>query len=58
MRQIAVCFVMLAAVACGPARDRPKGGGGDGSGSNSCGGGMCSSDLHNVLDCDGNVVTT
>ena len=57
MRLIVVWFVMLAA-ACGPSRDRPHGGGGDGSGTDSCGGGMCSSDLHNVLDCAGNVVTT
>ena len=44
MRLIVVWFVMLAA-ACGPSRDRPHGGGGDGSGTDSCGGGMCSSDL-------------
>ena len=51
------CAFVLAA--CGPSRDRPgnNGGGDGGHGSNQLGTG-CSSDLHNVLDDNGNVVAT
>jgi hypothetical protein len=51
-------LAMVVLVACGPSRSRPPGNGGGDGGSNSCGGSMCSADLHSILDCDGNVVTT
>src|SRR6476469_7507605 len=53
----AVCLL----IACGPARNRP-GGNGDGGGSGIDAsnelGVACSSDLHDVLDANGNVVAT
>src|SRR5689334_14762844 len=56
------CLVLLVAAACGPARHRPGDDDdttGDGSnGSNHQLGTSCSSDLHDVLDDQGNVVAT
>jgi hypothetical protein len=53
--------VALCVVGCGPDRGRGRGPSGDG-GSHNGDSGMCgppcSSDLHSVLDCNGNVVTT
>jgi len=47
-------------VACGPARDRPGSGGDGGKGQDASNelGTACSSDLHDVLDDNGNVVAT
>jgi hypothetical protein len=51
-------LVVLAA--CGPSRSRPDSGGGSNSdsGSNSCNATMCSADLHSILDCNGNIVSS
>lgn len=60
-RFVALLFVL---VACGPAsrRNDDGGNGGDGGGSNGDGGNQlgtsCSSDLHSVLDDNGNIVAT
>jgi hypothetical protein len=53
-----VSAVLLVLAACGPAQrngtgDDGSGGGGDGS---SCAQNLCSPDLHDVVDCNGNVV--
>ena len=58
MRSVVFALVVLAA--CGPSRSRPdSGGGGHGDGSNnSCNASMCSADLHNILDCNGNIVSS
>ena len=59
-RWLAWYSLSLLLVACGSARDRP-GGGGDGSNGTDAAnqlGTSCSSDLHDVLDDNGNVVAT
>ncbi len=50
-------FLVALLVACGPA-SRGGGGGGGGNGDGGLVGAACSSDLHNVLDGNGNVVGT
>ncbi len=51
-----ILFILVLA-ACGPSARRPDGGGnGDGGGSGCPT--QCSSDLHSVLDCNNNVITT
>src|SRR4051812_37870204 len=61
MRGLALCALILV-VACGPARRGDDFGDDDGSGSGSNHGSnagtSCSSDLHDVLDANGNVVAT
>ncbi len=55
MRTLGTTTLLLALFACGPS---PRGSGDD-AGSGSCTGAqMCSADLHSVVDCNGNVVTT
>ena len=58
MRSLIMMFFVLAA--CGPSRHRPDAGGGsNGESGNSCSASdQCSADLHSVLDCNGNVVST
>jgi hypothetical protein len=61
MRIIRFAAVSILLWACGPARERPRGGG-DGSGSGQIDaanqlGVACSSDLHSVLDASGNIVS-
>ncbi len=62
MKRVAAGLVLLFACACG-SRKTINDDGGDGGdpfaeGGTGCPGLHCSSDLHSVVDCDGNVVTT
>ncbi|HEY1557352.1 MAG TPA: IgGFc-binding protein [Kofleriaceae bacterium] len=59
-RYLLVCLANFI-LACGPGSRGSGGGGGGGDGGNGDGGGSgaaCSSDLHNVLDMNGNVIQT
>ena len=51
----ALIAILLIAAACGPDRRGDNGNGDDGGGS-SCSRDLCSADLHDVVDCNGNVI--
>ena len=51
----ALTAILLIAAACGPDRRGDNGNGDDGGGS-SCARDLCSADLHDVVDCNGNVI--
>src|SRR3569623_3144056 len=53
----ALIAILLIAAACGPDRRGGNGNGDDGDGGgSSCARNLCSADLHDVVDCDGNVI--
>lgn len=64
LARLALGSLVIAAIGCGPAgRQHGDGAGGDDAGSTADGAPgceplSCSADLHNVLDCNGNVITT
>ncbi len=51
-----VALLLIAIAACGPSSRGDGAGTGDGGGSGACTTTKCSADLHDVTDCDGNVI--
>ena len=52
----ALIAILLVAAACGPDRRGGNGNGDDDGGGSGCARNLCSADLHDVVDCDGNVI--